>query len=98
MCVGRIERIKGCRLRHRVVARLNVARLNVARLNVARLNVARLNVARLNNESEATDVTQRFVSAVDGPSNLHERRNRNRNIGHRELAAHEHIRLERTGA
>jgi hypothetical protein len=83
MCVGRIEHIKGCRLRHRVVARLNVARLNVARLN---------------NESEATDVTQRFVSAVDGPSNLHERRNRNRNIGHRELAAHEHIRLERTGA
>ena len=49
---------------------------------------------QLENELKAADVARRFVPALGSPSHLHERGNRNRSIGHREIAAHERVRLE----
>jgi hypothetical protein len=51
---------------------------------------------QLDKELKATDVARRFVPPLGSPSHLHERGNRNRNIGHREIAAHERVRLEGT--
>ena len=51
---------------------------------------------QLENELKAVDVARRFVPALGSPSHLHERGNRNRSIGHREIAAHERVRLEGT--
>ena len=53
-------------------------------------------VAQLDNELKATDVARRFVSALGSPSHLQERGNRNRNIGHREIATYERLSLEGT--
>lgn len=50
----------------------------------------------LDDELKATEVARRFLSALHTPTHLHERGNRNRRIEHRELAAHESGRLERT--
>ncbi|HUE53451.1 MAG TPA: hypothetical protein VMO80_14000, partial [Terriglobales bacterium] len=50
----------------------------------------------LDHELKATDVARSFVPALGSPSHLHERGNRNRNIGHGEIAAHERVSLEGT--
>jgi hypothetical protein len=50
----------------------------------------------LENELKAADVARRFVPALGSPSHLHERGNRNRSIGHREIATYERLSLERT--
>jgi hypothetical protein len=51
---------------------------------------------QLENELKAADVARRLVPALGSPSHLHERGNRNRSIGHREIAAHERVRMEGT--
>jgi hypothetical protein len=49
----------------------------------------------LDNKLQATDVARGFLSALDRPAHLHERGNRHRNIGRRQIAAHEGVGLER---
>lgn len=52
---------------------------------------------RLNDEFEAADVTGRFLSPFDRPTDLHEGGNRNRRVEYLEIAANERGGLERAG-